>query len=271
MSELPAVAQVVYMWGDSCHGKLGNGFTSDFRKQTLPSMIHCIFPSTPIQISCGLHHTLILTQAGVLFGIGKGDDSQLGTGDDDVRIKPCPITSIKNVAYIAAGVKHSAALTRSGEVFTWGENVDGVLGHGSSVMYTGQSGEAVRSPTFVRAFTGVKVKRISCGFRHMMALTAQGKVYTWGCGKLGRLGHGDEADQINPKEVEDLGKLQVTAICCGAAHSVIAASDARTFCWGANDCGQLGLNSTDPSLLPAGAGSFAGGVKEIACGTQVFF
>lgn len=33
--------------------------------------------------------------------------------------------------------------------------------------------------------------------RHFLALTAEGAVYSWGCGELGQLGHGDSRYSCN--------------------------------------------------------------------------
>eukprot|EP01047_Picozoa_sp_COSAG01_P049171 COSAG01_NODE_4850_length_4684_cov_2.069793_2_plen_123_part_00 len=42
---------------------------------------------------------------------------------------------------------------------------------------------------------------IKCGNNHTAAITSEGKLYTWGFGGYGRLGHNTPADQLVPKEV----------------------------------------------------------------------
>ena len=44
-------------------------------------------------------------------------------------------------------------------------------------------------------------QQIACGDFHMVGLTPEGDVHTWGHGASGRLGHGDNADVDKPKLV----------------------------------------------------------------------
>lgn len=46
---------------------------------------------------------------------------------------------------------------------------------------------------------------ISCGGAHSAAIARSGKLYTWGRGRYGRLGHGDGEDRNIPKLVSRLG------------------------------------------------------------------
>ena len=45
--------------------------------------------------------------------------------------------------------------------------------------------------------------------------THTGEVYTWGYGKNGRLGHGDEEDHMLPKRVEALRGEKINAVFAG--------------------------------------------------------
>jgi len=49
-----------------------------------------------------------------------------------------------------------------------------------------------------------------------------GKVFTWGEGKYGALGHGDEISRPKPEEV-DLSSKRVTEVACGLHHTVFLA------------------------------------------------
>ena len=47
------------------------------------------------------------------------------------------------------------------------------------------------SPTQCTGMAGIKVSQVACGWRHSLALDAEGRVYTFGWSKYGQLGHGD--------------------------------------------------------------------------------
>lgn len=41
----------------------------------------------------------------------------------------------------------------------------------------------------------VDISGVSCGPEHVVVVSGEGDVYSWGCGANGRLGVGDEADK----------------------------------------------------------------------------
>jgi alpha-tubulin suppressor-like RCC1 family protein len=43
-----------------------------------------------------------------------------------------------------------------------------------------------------------KVTQVTCGWRHTVAVTDRGNVYSWGRGTSGQLGHGDAVDRCFP-------------------------------------------------------------------------
>ena len=55
------------------------------------------------------------------------------------------------------------------------------------------------TPVLVSHFTNHPVQQIACGDAHVVALTLDGAVYTWGCGEYGRLGLGSEDDHFTPQ------------------------------------------------------------------------
>jgi len=78
----------------------------------------------------------------------------------------------------------------------------------------------------------------ACGFYHTAALTGAGRVFTWGGGEGGRLGHGDEARQLSPREVGDLGpapgqaSARVVALAAGEKHTVALLAKGGVFTTG---------------------------------------
>ena len=93
------------------------------------------------------------------------------------------------------------ALSEDGEVFSWGGGQGGQLGLGSydgtmlpkKISFPGKEPEVVC---------------ISAGDSHTTAVTKDGKLFTWGMGGRGRLGHGVDPitgeynDELVPRVVE---------------------------------------------------------------------
>jgi len=85
------------------------------------------------------------------------------------------------------------------------------------------------------------VRDIATGKYHSAALTSEGKVFTWGIGRGGRLGHGDEASQPHPELVNSFPEgVKITAIAAGENHMLAVDSRGNLFSWGSNRFGQLG-------------------------------
>ena len=71
---------------------------------------------------------------------------------------------------------------------TCGAGSTGCLGHGEWTPNT--------LPRLIESLLSKDISSISCGNDHVMALTADGTVYTWGSGHYGQLGLGDEDDRL---------------------------------------------------------------------------
>ena len=105
------------------------------------------------------------------------------------------------IVMLAAGSFHSAALASDGVVWTWGWGMNGCLGHGAQ--------EARSRPTRLGngAFGGSAAVMVECGNRITMVVTADGELWTFGSGGLGRLGHGgyraqNDSDKSGGVEVQ---------------------------------------------------------------------
>ena len=95
-----------------------------------------------------------------------------------------------------------------------------------------------------------------------MAVTAGGRLYTWGAGGSGALGTGQERDMYTPTRVKARGfggAAVVFATTC-FAHSLVVTRDGALWACGTNYFGALGLpdNRDRLSFLRVGAGVFGG-------------
>eukprot|EP01083_Nonionella_stella_P004481 12982_1 len=86
-----------------------------------------------------------------------------------------------------------------------------------------------------------------------MALTSDGKLYSWGAGYEGTrpvLGHGNSDREVVPRLVQALKDQTIVHIACGWDHSMCINCSGQLFTWGANTSGMLGLNHTSPEQTP---------------------
>ena len=95
-------------------------------------------------------------------------------------------------------------------------------------------------PKKVEALAGRNVVAILAGVYHSLAITANGAVWSWGSGCFGRLGHGNQQQQLLPKKIEALAGGRVVAVSAGGGHSLAVTADGDTFTWGAGSHSCLG-------------------------------
>jgi len=82
-------------------------------------------------------------------------------------------------------------------------------------------------------------------------VTRSGRLYTFGVGTGGRLGHADTKIRLIPKRVMGpFSSKRVSWVSMGHAHAAVVLDDGSVFTWGSGDCGQLGHGSTEDSLCP---------------------
>jgi RCC1 and BTB domain-containing protein len=131
---------------------------------------------------------------------------------------------------MSCGYSHSLVLLESGEVYAFGCNRDGELGVGNN---TNQS-----IPSLVNGFNSEKVKAISCGNSHSLALTESGLLLSWGansCYQLGLTG-----PQNIPSKVNFMDRVIIKKIVCGPNHSLILTNMGKIYAFGHNAFGQIG-------------------------------
>jgi len=102
-------------------------------------------------------------------------------------------------------------------------------------------------------------------------VTQDGRVFVWGSGADGALGHGDRADRRRPAAVaaDRLGGERVLMAVCGDAHTFALTDTGALWAWGKGDGGRLGLGTDGDRLGPAQVHGFGGGrVAMVAAGTH---
>ncbi|XP_060933112.1 probable E3 ubiquitin-protein ligase HERC4 [Limanda limanda] len=184
----------VFTWGQDSRGQLGLGQGKPFANS--PQQLRPLSSTPLVHVAAGGEQSFALSVSGGVFGWGRNDRGQLGLGDTTDRRTPAPVKGLnmKGTVLISCGKDHTAALTKDGSVFTFGSGEFGQLGHNSF-------SDQLR-PRLVAELLGAKVTEIACGLNHTLVSTDAKKVYSFGCGEQGQLGHGGESHPSVPLPVQ---------------------------------------------------------------------
>jgi alpha-tubulin suppressor-like RCC1 family protein len=181
----------------------------------------------------GDNHYIARTRNGSIYCWGCNNNGQLGNGSKVDNKKPELNEYLRNmnVNDVKCGSSHSVVLTDEGEVYCWGFNKSGLTDFTSGDDYQ-------IIPIKVNGFDGKKIKAISCGYRHSMALTECGSVYSWGNNKWGQSRVKKFDNFLSPKMVA-LNNA-IVRISCGRFHNLLLTNDGQIYAFGRNNFGQLG-------------------------------
>ena len=227
----------LYTWGRGTFSQLGLGDSTDrIEPCAVPGM------TAPARsVSAGWRFTVCVCEDGQVYSWGAGSAGQLGHESKLRKRVATPIKTFENMSdtikLVSCGEKHVFALTESGVVYAWGSNEHGRLGIGDKDC------KEKTTPYQMPPHPQAKIVDIHAGHRHSACLDAMGRMYTWGCGGNGRLGHGISDDQYTPKQVlsKHLTKRQrVKSIQCGHMHTSAIDETGKLFLWGCGNSGRLG-------------------------------
>ncbi len=238
----------VYTFGWGSQGRLGHG---DTQSRSVPTPIEHekLDGYLIIDVAAGSSHSVLLASDGTVFTFGWGFEGRLGHGDTERRLVPTPIEhenlSGHRITRIAAGYSQTVLLSADGTVFTFGRGA--WLGHGDD-----RDDKLVPTPIEYAGLSSSTIIDIAAGSEHVVLLSSDGEVFTFGHGWSGRLGHGDIENRFVPTKIEhaSLAGHPVRKIAAGIAHTVLLAEDGTIFVFGAGHSGTLGLGDLDGRLVP---------------------
>ena len=279
---------VVYCWGSTFYGAVGNGATLAQGGMLASHK----FPAKVVEGSDGFVNSGVTSidaggasacaiKSGSLYCWGLNDRGQLGNNSTTNSSTPVKVANNPaavppfvndNIISVAVGVNATCAVRNipvagaapSGHhVYCWGLNSNGRLRDPATGTCSGSSCEKIpvlasSSVDFpndgTQAITGVAVAASA------QCVITNGKVVCWGVagnpGVLGRLdsfgAELDTGDRFDPQPVAATGGFvnQSVSAVSGENDSMCAIKGGELFCWGDNGSGQLGNASTTPSSVP---------------------
>lgn len=212
---MAAAESTVWTWGRAKNYRLGRAFVGTDAR--VPEKVTGFEGVAVRQAACGGGHTSVVLEDNRLFVFGYSQYGQLGLGD---RTDMCEATQV--------------FLIPPGSITDL------------PAAFKSDNPSANAEP--------LPVAEVFCGRYHTIARTTTGHVFTWGGGKNGRLGHGDEKIRAQPTCVESLLSYKAVAITAGYHNNLVLTDNGEVWSWGWGAHGQLGLGDTKdrdvPTIIP---------------------
>jgi len=224
----------VWSWGEGDYGPWGHG-----ERETCPTpcRIQELEDTRIIDISCGAFYGAAVSDTGTCYIWGD-----VGS-DMSTSAKPVPLDTPTPVHFtaVACGSSHTLALGNEGtELWSWGENGCGELGRNQQIDSFEPGLVALDIPhRFVQVIAGEQWSAVR---------TENGEVWVCGGNEEGlglgaALTQSDLFQRIN--SLHDVSHLDLAL-----RHAIAVNGAGRIFCWGANECGQLGTDDENPRQAP---------------------
>ena len=257
----------LWAWGRNENGQLGTG---DKHNRNAPQIVKGINfgengdgeDKDAVKIvwaACGRNHTVCVDSEGSFYGCGSNKSGQLGVpivwsrqkkNVDDERVEFVKSASATHAKFVKAtcGIDFTVLTDENGKMWSFGCPQYGQLGHGDDHEYNMKEGtvklayEPQPTPKMIRSGdlnqeNDYKVVKVCCGHNHVACFCEDGKIYTWGNGGYGRLGHRVQKDEFSPKRVEiqggDRNLIPKDAIlACGSTATHVSACMGQLYAFG---------------------------------------
>ena len=240
-----------YCWGWNALGQLGNNSTTNSSVPVAVDTSGVLSGKTIIGIASGGVHTCVIASDNQAYCWGGNYDGQLGDNsttqsDTPVAVYTSGVLAGKTTKSISAYSFSTCVIASDNQAYCWGGNYDGQLGDNSTTS----------SPIPVAVYTsgvlsGKTILLITAGGGHVCTIASDNLAYCWGSnsGTYGEIGDGSGISTPIPVDVDTSGTLSGKTVKYIASYCLVA-SDYNAYCWGDNNYGQLGNNSTTGSHSP---------------------
>ena len=253
---------IVLSFGNNTHNETAH---DEYKSIKYPLLIYKLKNIIVKKIYSGWEHNLIISNTNEIYSFGYNKNFQCGIPYNDNNKENIKIKNPTNISIIndgitaisaACGNEHSLILDKDKNVYSFGNNEDGVLGVENNQL---------KSYKFIKVDFGIynnRIKEISAGTIHNVALTDDGKVFSWGSSQGGQLGLNEKyltqpkyknfyiptPTLVPIKDEKTNEDMNIIKISCGEAHTMVLNDKKEVYCWGFGSNGQLGLGFCEDSF-----------------------
>ncbi|EGC36949.1 hypothetical protein DICPUDRAFT_97415 [Dictyostelium purpureum] len=225
----------IFTWGFNEKGQLGlkhRWFNSS------PQLVKTLLDVKIVSVSCGRQHIGAVTEDGDLYTWGLGVFGQLGHSNVKSYLHPKKVAAFSlngiQVSQVSCGSNFTMVLGRNQILYAFGHGEYAQLGATEETQHLDMGSRdnhfKYSSPKVVEALEDKKIKYVTCGHLHTLALTEDNEVYVWGWGSSGCLGLNSKRFQLVPQLVTSISGEEISCISAGEKHSLIVrGSDLTSF------------------------------------------
>ncbi|XP_044736012.1 protein RCC2 homolog [Chrysoperla carnea] len=236
-------------FGRNQMGQLGH---NDTKTRDVPTEVAELVEHNIIGAACGRNHTLFLTDTGTVYACGDNKSGQCGIGTVTPSVlKPTRINYRgAPIIKVGCGAEFSVILDCKGGLHTFGLPEYGQLGHNTDgkffqtstklgfhyepspkrvVLYIEKTKDGHVTPVDV-----TEIVDFACGTNHTVAIDSKKRVFSWGFGGFGRLGHAEPKDEFVPRLIKyfDSQNRGVRSVYCGSTFSLAISDFGSLFMFG---------------------------------------
>lgn len=220
-------------------------------------------------VKCGSQHCVALTSCGRVFSWGEDNShGQLGNGDEGqgdpnatksktienqlqgtsgprvAREMPGPL-EMGAVVDVACGKNHTLVVDENGGVFGCGSDAWTQLA-ASAHPWKPDHPKTQRGLTTASLLHPLAASSVAAGSNHSAFLMRDGNLFTSGFNQFGQLAHHNYSSFAPPSPIADFS-LRVKQVAAGGDVTCVISENQKVLCIGANNRGQLGTGSQQPS------------------------
>ncbi|KAG7442676.1 RCC1/BLIP-II [Guyanagaster necrorhizus] len=275
----------LFVHGGGESGQLGLG--PDVLDEIPRPRHHPKFEKLGVGIQCmaagGMHSLLVDSKGRVWswgandeFALGRETEGVAGTDADELESTPAIVSGLDDFTAVSASAGDciSVVISTEGQLRAWGafRTEDGLLSFDGDPSHPSK----IAQPQSYSWLSEETICQVKCGASHVLALTTDGHVFTWGFGKHGELAR-KEQHHTSTLKPERLSLRNIVTIGAGSHQSFAVDSEGSVYGWGLNHMHQLGLRPervgpdtsvSVPTLIDSLHPSLHGGARVIAieCG-----
>jgi alpha-tubulin suppressor-like RCC1 family protein len=170
-----------------------------------------------------------------ITGLAGCSDERTAPTAPEASAAVASATSPLSFTAVSAGASHTCGIAATQLVYCWGDNGAGELGTGTNIATSSKPVPVAGNLKFVQVSAG---REFTCG------ITNTSFAYCWGSNDNGQLGVPFSTSPTNKPVAVDGGNRRFSQIRAGFNHTCAVTPFGAGFCWGKNQWGQLGANST---------------------------